>query len=216
MKQELQIFNYKNSQIRTVEQDGQVWFVAKDVCDILELTNAREAIKSLDDDERSSVRITDGTSPKGGNPNVNLIAESGVYALAFKSHKPEAKNFARWVRKEVLPSVIHTGSYSVRQPKEDIYVLAEKVLEQRDEIEAIKPKAEFADRVAFSDNLSDSSLSPAIAIMRLLIALASPTGTRNPLTPSLIKKLGPPHGQSVDMLTIPSAIASINAFGIPS
>ena len=152
MKQELQIFNYKNSQIRTVEQDGQVWFVAKDVCDILELTNAREAIKSLDDDERSSVRITDGTSPKGGNPNVNLIAESGVYALAFKSHKPEAKNFARWVRKEVLPSVIHTGSYSVRQPKEDIYVLAEKVLEQRDEIEAIKPKAEFADRVAFSDN----------------------------------------------------------------
>ena len=112
MSNELQVFSYKGAKVRTVEIDGEAWFVAKDVCDVLGLTNAREAISVLDEDEKSSVRISDGTSPKGGNPNMNVINEPGLYALVFRSNKAEAKAFARWVRHEVLPAIRKTGSYT--------------------------------------------------------------------------------------------------------
>ena len=155
----IQVFDYKSNKVRTVEQDGRVWFVAKDVCDILGLTNAREAIKPLDDDEKSTVRISDGTSKLGGNPNVNVISESGVYALVFRSNKPEAKNFARWVRKEVLPSIMHTGSYSVKRDEDEVLALAQRIIAQHEENQALKEKieddkekVEFAETVACSDN----------------------------------------------------------------
>ena len=111
MKNSLQVFNYEGSTVRTVMLDGEVWFVAKDVCDILEISNVSKAIQELDDDEKSTLTISEGTSPKGGNPNMNVVSESGLYALIFKSRKPEAKAFARWVRHELLPQVMHTGSY---------------------------------------------------------------------------------------------------------
>ena len=109
----IQIFDYKGSAVRTVEKDSEVWFVAKDVCDILELSNPTEALRSLDEDERSSLRITEGTSPNGGNPNVNVINEPGMYKLIFKSRKAEAKEFTRWVTHEVLPQIRETGIYGV-------------------------------------------------------------------------------------------------------
>ena len=111
MKNSLQVFNYEGSTVRTVMLDGEVWFVAKDVCDILEISNVSKAIQELDDDEKSTLTISEGTSPKGGNPNMNVVNEPGLYALIFKSRKPEAKAFARWVRHELLPQVMHTGSY---------------------------------------------------------------------------------------------------------
>ena len=112
---EIQLFSYGEEKrpVRTVEVDGEVWFVAKDVCDILEIKNARDALRQLDADERSNVGITDGTSSKGGNPNMNVISEPGVYKLAFKSKKPEAKKFVRWVTHTVLPAIRRTGHYSV-------------------------------------------------------------------------------------------------------
>ena len=159
---EIQIFNFQeNNEIRIINQNGEPWFVAKDVCDVLELTNPTEAIKSLDDDEKNTLRISEGIQQNRGNPNVNIISESGVYALVFRSNKPEAKNFARWVRKEVLPQIMHTGSYSLeaRTQDEQIYALAEKILAQRDKIQSLeekieddRPKVDFADEVACSDN----------------------------------------------------------------
>ena len=113
MDSQLQVFDYHGSAVRTVEKDGEIWFVAKDVCDVLELTNPTEALKALDDDEKSSLRITEGTSPRGGNPNMNIINEGGVYSLVFRSNKPEAKAFSRWVRHEVLPQLRKTGKFSV-------------------------------------------------------------------------------------------------------
>ena len=113
---ELQVFSYKDQQVRTIERDGEVWLVAADVCDILELSNPTEALRALDDDERNTLRITEGTSPKGGNPNMNVINEAGLYKLTFKSRKSEAKSFTRWVTHEVLPSIRKTGSYSVFNP----------------------------------------------------------------------------------------------------
>jgi prophage antirepressor-like protein len=127
----IQLFNYEEHAVRTVAINGEVWFVAKDVCDVLGLTNAREAVSELDDDEKGNVRITDGTSPSGGNPNMNVINEPGLYALVFKSRKPEAKAFARWVRHDVLPQVMHTGNYTAgtkRSPKS--FYAAEHIIEK--------------------------------------------------------------------------------------
>lgn len=90
---DLQIFEYMGSQkIRTVTKDGDVWFVANDICKVLGLSNPRKAIIEIDDDEKGSVTLSYGTSPKGGNPNVNILSESGVYRLIFRSNKPDGNS----------------------------------------------------------------------------------------------------------------------------
>ena len=104
---ELQIFNYTGKKIRTVVKDNEVWFVAKDVCDILNLTNPTKSIKPLDDDEKNTLTISEGI----GNPNKIAVNEAGLYSLVLRSNKPEAKQFKRWVIHEVLPSIRKTGGY---------------------------------------------------------------------------------------------------------
>lgn len=95
-------FTYNTKQVRVIEKDGEPWFVAKDVCDILEISNGRDAVSRLDDDEKDAVGITDAI---GREQQTTIISESGVYALVFTSRKPEAEQFKRWIRKEVLPSI---------------------------------------------------------------------------------------------------------------
>ena len=110
MSSNIQLFNYGESPVRTIKIDGQVWWVAKDVCDVLGYVNSRDVLaKHLDDDERSTVAIHDGTSLKGGNPNMNIINESGLYCLILRSNMPEAKKFRRWVTEIVLPQVMRDG-----------------------------------------------------------------------------------------------------------
>ena len=116
---ELQVFNYGDGErpMRTVEIDGEVWFVAKDVCDILELMNPTEALRSLDNDEKMTLRDTEGHSgQRGGAQFLNVISEPGLYKLAFKSKKPIAKKFVRWVTHDVLPTIRRTGQYKISEP----------------------------------------------------------------------------------------------------
>lgn len=102
-------FTYNNHQIRTVTgPDGATWFVARDVCDVLAITNAGNALASLDEDERGSIRIADGTP---GTPNKSIVSEAGLYSLILRSRKPEAQAFKRWVTHEVLPSLRQRGGY---------------------------------------------------------------------------------------------------------
>lgn len=111
------IFFYKDGQqVRTTEIDGDTWFFAKDVCDILEIKNARDAMNALDNDEKMTVGNSDGHSGKrGGAQNYNVINESGLYTLILRSTKPEAKPFRRWVTHEVLPSIRKHGAYLTKQ-----------------------------------------------------------------------------------------------------
>ena len=104
MSNALQVFSYNGNNVRTVERNGDIWFVAKDVCDVLDIQNTTQAIQNLDNDERAMFYI-------GRQGEANIISESGVYALVLRSNKPEAKNFSRWVRKEVLPTIRRTGAY---------------------------------------------------------------------------------------------------------
>ena len=99
---------YKNSPIRIVEKDGEPWFVAKDVCNILEIKNSRDTLnKCLDEDERG----VDIIYTPGGNQEMTIVSEAGLYSLILRSRKPEAKAFKRWVTHEVLPSIRKTGAY---------------------------------------------------------------------------------------------------------
>ena len=112
MTETLQVFEYEGARVRTVLIDGEAWLVAKDVCDVLGLTNSRMAVQELDADERAKYYL--GRSPiNGGGGEVNVINEAGLYKLTFKSRKPAAKEFTRWVTHEVLPSIRKHGSYTV-------------------------------------------------------------------------------------------------------
>ena len=102
-------FAYDGHQVRVITRDGEPWFVARDVCDVLAITNAGNVLAALDEDERSSIHIADGTS---GNPNRAIVSEAGLYSLILRSRKPEAKMFKRWVTHEVLPSIRRHGVYA--------------------------------------------------------------------------------------------------------
>ena len=109
---EIKLFNYGNSAVRVVMYGiPQVaWFVAKDVCDILGYANSRKALADhLDDDEKD---VTICYTP-GGNQNVNIISESGLYCLILRSNMPKAIEFRKWVTGTVLPQIRATGSYSM-------------------------------------------------------------------------------------------------------
>jgi prophage antirepressor-like protein len=87
------------------------------VCRVLGIGNARDAVSSLDDDEKFTVANTDGKFGPYGH-TFNLINESGLYALVFRSRKPEAKQFRKWVTSEVLPSIRKYGYYADPVAKE--------------------------------------------------------------------------------------------------
>ena len=104
-------FEFEGRGVRTVLRDGEPWFVAKDVCEILDLENVTMALSSLEDDERITLNNPEG-NPRAGNPlTFNCISESGLYAIVFKSRKENAKKFRKWVTSEVLPQIRKTGRY---------------------------------------------------------------------------------------------------------
>jgi len=112
----LQVFeSEKFGKVRVVMKDDEPWFVAKDVCDCLELRNSRDAISRLDEDEKNTVGLTDGTP---GNPNITIVSEPGLYSLVLGSRKPEAKEFKRWVTHDVLPAIRQNGGYMLMRPNE--------------------------------------------------------------------------------------------------
>lgn len=113
-KQTLILFDYKETKIRTVVIDGEVWFVAKDICDILSLSNPTETLKSLSDKMKMTLEGKESILSITEDPNtvrISLISEPGMYKLVFKSRKPEAEKFSDWVVSEVLPTIRKTGSY---------------------------------------------------------------------------------------------------------
>ena len=120
MNNSIQLFNYGENPVRIIQDDnGEVWFVAKDVCDILDIKNVTDAISTLDDDEKMTLDLSESHSKKrGGAQSMNVINESGFYTLVFKSIKPEAREFRRWVTGTVLPQIRKTGSFTVEQSEQ--------------------------------------------------------------------------------------------------
>lgn len=156
-------FDFRGATVRVLaDEQGEPWFVAKDVCDVLELTNVGEALRALDDDEKNTIRISDGIA---GNPYKATISESGFYRLVLRSRKPVAKEFQRWVTHEVLPSIRKHGGYMAGQeamsPEQMLAAsmrwLESRIAEQQGQIasqqaqlDAQAPKVLFADAVSTS------------------------------------------------------------------
>lgn len=98
--------------IRVIIRDGDPWFVAKDVCACLSIANSRDAVARLDDDEKD----VEKTDTLGGNQEMTIVSEPGLYSLVLRSNKPEAKDFKRWITHDVIPSIRKTGKYSLSLP----------------------------------------------------------------------------------------------------
>ncbi len=140
---EVTVFSFQNQhEIRTVIRDGEPWFVAKDICDILELTDVSQTVQSLDDDEKGTYSIR----TLGGNQRMSVVSESGLYALVFKSRKPEAKAFRKWVTSDVLPAIRKTGQYT-RPTMSSPPLVGERI-----NIERFKVWHEFAELCGLKDN----------------------------------------------------------------
>lgn len=107
---ELQLFNFEGKEVKTIQLNNEIYFVGKDICDVLEHSNPSGAIGRLDDDEK----LTYTMFISGQNREVLLINESGLYSLVLTSRKPEAKRFKKWITGEVLPSIRKTGGYGVQ------------------------------------------------------------------------------------------------------
>lgn len=108
----LTVFSFESHDIRTVMRSGEVWFVASDVCKALEYSNTSKAVGDhLDADERATHDVPTPNVPLGVPTNV--ISESGLYALVLRSRKPEARKFAKWVTRDVLPAIRKTGAYAI-------------------------------------------------------------------------------------------------------
>ena len=104
---DLQIFKYQDSEVRTVEMNGEPWFVLKDVCGVLGLGTVSKVAHRLDADEKGMNQI----HTPGGMQDVTVINESGLYNVILRSDKPEAKPFRKWVTAEVLPTIRKHGAY---------------------------------------------------------------------------------------------------------
>jgi prophage antirepressor-like protein len=150
-------FIYENTQVRTVEQNNVIWFVAKDVCDVLDIKNSHDALNRLDDDEKA----TSVLPTQFGNKEMNLVNEPGLYSLILTSRKPEAKQFKKWITHEVLPTIRKTGGYIANeemfiqtylphadnQTKLMFRATLETVRKQNEQMAIMQPKADYFDRL---------------------------------------------------------------------
>ena len=112
---DLVVLRFDGVSVRVVYLNGDPWFVAKDVCAALELTNSRMALQALDDDESNTVTLTYGIR---GNPNHSVVSESGFYKLIARSRKAAtpgtfAHRFSNWVFRNVIPGIRKTGAYGI-------------------------------------------------------------------------------------------------------
>jgi prophage antirepressor-like protein len=100
-------FAFDNHLFRAITIDADPWFVAKDVCDVLDLKDTNKAVSGLDEDEKGTHKVR----TLRGEQEMIIISESGLYTMVIRSNKPQAKSFRKWVTAEVLPSIRKTGSY---------------------------------------------------------------------------------------------------------
>ena len=146
------IFKFESHAVRVIVRDGEPWFVAADVLNTLTLD--RKALERLDADEKGVSSI----HTLGGDQEMTVVNEPGLYGLVLGSRKPEARHFKRWVKHEVLPAIRKTGSYSVNPvelSRMDILKLAmeseQARLEAESKLAIAAPKAEALDRITLSD-----------------------------------------------------------------
>ena len=137
MENKLQIFtNEQFGKLLAVEINGEIHFVAADACKILDVGDTSNAVKTLDDDEKGTYII----SPPGGEQRMLVVNEAGLYRLIFKSRKPDAKKFQRWVYHEVLPSIRKHGTYMTPSTLDEIAGNPDLLMKEAQDLKAEREK----------------------------------------------------------------------------
>lgn len=137
----IQLFNYDNNEVRSLKKDdGSIWFVNVDVCNILELKNPSQAISKLKDNQKDTLILNDTVGRKN---ELSIVSETGLYKLVLKSRKKEAEMFQDWICEKVLPEIRQTGSYNQDQQKtmslEELALLqAQNVVNLRKDLNEVK------------------------------------------------------------------------------
>lgn len=140
------VFSFQDRQVRVVVKDGEPWFVARDVCEVLDHSDTSTAIRRLDEDEK----LTQTMFVSGQNRDVWLVNEPGLYSLIMTSRKLEAKAFKRWITHEVIPSIRKTGAYAVEHSK--VVPLSER----QALIQSLKLAAELAEEMDEVKNITQT------------------------------------------------------------
>jgi len=126
--EQMQIYEHEQfGKIRTLTKDGDIWFVATDICDALDIKNTTDAVKRLDDDERSRFNL-------GRQGMTNCVNEYGLYNLILASRKPEAKTFKRWITHEVLPDIRKHGAYLTPAKLEEVLLNPDTLIQLATEL----------------------------------------------------------------------------------
>ena len=164
MENKITVFeNEEFGTIRTVSIDGEPWFVANDVCAILEID--RTQTRRLEDDEKGVCLI----HTLGGDQKMSIVNEFGLYSLILRSRKPEAREFRRWITHEVIPSIRRHGMYATtpmlrkfQENPELIRLVCERMLAEKDradrldeKISELQPKADFFDAFVNPDDCTN-------------------------------------------------------------
>ncbi|ACC56370.1 TPA: phage antirepressor protein [Acinetobacter baumannii] len=162
----ISVFNFNQNEIRTVlKDDGEIWFVASDVATVLEYSVASAMIRHLDEDEKG-VSIV---HTLGGEQEVSIISESGLYSATLKSRKPEAKQFKKWITSDVLPSIRKNGGYIAGQENDDPELILAKalqvannvILRKTQELQQARIERDFA--IETKAHISDKKTATAMA-----------------------------------------------------
>lgn len=178
MENKIKIFESEEfGKVRTVIKDGEPWLVGKDVAEILEYSNTRDAIlRHVDSEDKTTVVISDGGS--NYKSKTTIINESGFYSLVLSSKMPKAKEFRRWVTSHILPTIRRTGGYVANEdmfienylpfldePYQGLFRLQMMAINQLNErIRHYQPLVEFANQVAGTENLIDMNAMAKLAI----------------------------------------------------
>ena len=161
----LQTFNFQNLTVRTVQLNNQPYWVLKDVCDVLELSNPTAVANRLEDDERAKFNL-------GRQGEATVITESGLYAVILRSDKPNAKEFRKWVTSEVLPAIRKHGAYAtpetieqmINNPDFTIQLLTELKKERESvnllaaTVKEYEPKVSYYDKILKNKSLMNTTV----------------------------------------------------------
>lgn len=173
--------------IRALTIDGEPWFVAKDVCDALGLSNVTEALRRLDLDEFSSTEVIDSV---GRSQSTRIVSEPGLYGLVLSSRKPEAKAFQRWVKHDVLPAIRSHGGYlspakveeALTDPDTIIRLAQSLKAERAARAELQRENETLRPRAALAESAIDLSGSMSLTEAARYLAQVDPAMTRKRLT----------------------------------
>lgn len=171
---DVKLWQYESHEVRTIEKDGEPWWVLSDVCKVLELSSPHKIADRLDEDERNQIPVIDSI---GRKQNTTIINESGLYNVILRSDKPQAKPFRKWVTSEVLPSIRKHGAYMTESTLEQaltspdfLIKLATQLKDERAKRVALEQQAEIdKPKVIFADSVSVSTTSILVGELAKII-----------------------------------------------